>query len=143
MRYYCSYSSTSVHFKISMPYCCSRWRRIGRRCPENENPLGSSRFQALDGVPCRQVVRSITLPDNRPPLISIHLEPPSTACPYPGTAYSNRPKAVSYEEIFPRNFGVGGVTKFPWKISSGAQSEDLGPSLRPSLMGPKSRILEI
>ena len=22
-------------------------------------------------------------------------------------------KAVSYEEIFPRNFGVGGVTKFP------------------------------
>ena len=39
------------------------------------------------------------------------------------------PKAVSYEEIFPRNFGVGGVTKFPWKISSGAQSEDLGPSL--------------
>ena len=38
-------------------------------------------------------------------------------------------QAVSYEEIFPRNFGVGGVTKFPWKISSGAQSEDLGPSL--------------
>ena len=38
-------------------------------------------------------------------------------------------KAVSYEEFFPRNFGVGGVTKFPWKISSGAQSEDLGPSL--------------
>ena len=40
------------------------------------------------------------------------------------------PKAVSYEEIFPRNFGVGGVTKFPLKISSGAQSEDHGPSLR-------------
>ena len=38
-------------------------------------------------------------------------------------------QAVSYEEIFPRNFGVGGVKKFPWKISSGAQSEDLGPSL--------------
>ena len=38
------------------------------------------------------------------------------------------PKAVSYEEIFPTNFGVGGVKKIPWKISSGAQSEDLGPS---------------
>ena len=38
-------------------------------------------------------------------------------------------EAVSYEEIFPRNFGVGGVKKFPWRISSGAQSEDLGPSL--------------
>ena len=38
-------------------------------------------------------------------------------------------KAVSYEEIFPRNFGAGGIIKFPWKISSGAQSEDLGPSL--------------
>ena len=38
-------------------------------------------------------------------------------------------EAVSYEEIFPRNFGVGGVKTFPWKISSGAQSEDLGPSL--------------
>ena len=36
---------------------------------------------------------------------------------------------VSYEEIFPRNFGAGGVKKFPWKISSGAQSEHLGPSL--------------
>ena len=30
---------------------------------------------------------------------------------------------------FSKKFGVGGVTKFPWKISSGAQSEDLGPSL--------------
>ena len=40
-------------------------------------------------------------------------------------------KAVSYEEIFPRNFGAGGVKNFPWKISSGAQSEHLGPSLRP------------
>ena len=38
-------------------------------------------------------------------------------------------EAVSYEENFPRNFGVGGVKKIPWKISSGAQSEDLGPSL--------------
>ena len=38
-------------------------------------------------------------------------------------------KAVSYEEFFPRNFGVGGVKIFPLKISSGAQSEDLGPSL--------------
>ena len=38
-------------------------------------------------------------------------------------------KAVSYEEIFPRIFGVGGVKTFPWKISSGSQSEDLGPSL--------------
>ena len=38
-------------------------------------------------------------------------------------------EAVSYEEIFPRNFGVGGVKKIPWEISSGAQSEDLGPSL--------------
>ena len=46
--------------------------------------------------------------------------------------------AVSYEEIFPRNFGVGGVKHFPWKISSGAQSEDLGPSLRAVLMGTKS-----
>ena len=36
-------------------------------------------------------------------------------------------KAVSYEEIFPRNFGAGGVKTFPWKISSGAQSEHLGP----------------
>ena len=47
-------------------------------------------------------------------------------------------EAVSYEEIFPRNFGVGGVKKIPWKISSGAQSEDLGPSLRAVLMGTKS-----
>ena len=38
-------------------------------------------------------------------------------------------KAVSYEEIFPRNFVAGGVKKFPWKILSGAQSEHLGPSL--------------
>ena len=38
-------------------------------------------------------------------------------------------EAVSYEEIFPRNFGAGGVKQFPWKISSGAQSEHLGPSL--------------
>ena len=37
--------------------------------------------------------------------------------------------SVSYEEIFPGNFGAGGVKKFPWKISSGAQSEHLGPSL--------------
>ena len=43
--------------------------------------------------------------------------------------HPNDCKAVSYEEIFPRNFWVGGVTKFSWKISSGAQSEDLGPSL--------------
>ena len=34
-------------------------------------------------------------------------------------------QAVSYEEIFPRNFGVGGVKTFACKISSGAQSEDL------------------
>ena len=39
-------------------------------------------------------------------------------------------EAVSYEETFPRNFGIGGFKKIPWKISSGAQSEDLGPSLR-------------
>ena len=38
-------------------------------------------------------------------------------------------EAVSYEEMFPRNFGVGGVKNNSWKISSGAQSEDLGPSL--------------
>ena len=38
-------------------------------------------------------------------------------------------EAVSYEEIFPRHFGAGGVEKFPWKFSSGAQSEHLGPSL--------------
>ena len=38
-------------------------------------------------------------------------------------------QAVSYKENFPRNFGVGGVKKIPWKISSGTQSEDLGPSL--------------
>ena len=38
-------------------------------------------------------------------------------------------EAVFNEEIFPRNFGVGGVKKFPRKKSSGAQSEDLGPSL--------------
>ena len=38
-------------------------------------------------------------------------------------------EAVSYEEIFPRNFGAGGVKFFPWKISSGAQSGHLGPSL--------------
>ena len=36
---------------------------------------------------------------------------------------------VSYEEIFPRHFGAGGVKTFPWKISSGAHSEHLGPSL--------------
>ena len=36
---------------------------------------------------------------------------------------------VSYEESFPRNFGVGGVKTISWKISSGARSEDLGPSL--------------
>ena len=40
-----------------------------------------------------------------------------------------QPKAVSYEDFFPRNFGAGRVKKFPWKISSGAQSEHLGPSL--------------
>ena len=48
-------------------------------------------------------------------------------------------KTVSYEDFFPRNFGVGGVKKIPWKISSGAQSEDLGPS-RAVLMGTKSCI---
>ena len=47
-------------------------------------------------------------------------------------------ETVSYEEVFPRNFGAGGVKKFPWKISSGAQSEHLGPSLRAVLMGTKS-----
>ena len=47
-------------------------------------------------------------------------------------------KAVSYEDFFPRNFGAGGVKKFPWEISSGAQSEHLGPSLRAVLMGTKS-----
>ena len=52
-----------------------------------------------------------------------------TGIPVPLHDVSFVPEAVSYEEIFPRNFGVGGVTKFPWKISSGAQSEDLGPSL--------------
>ena len=38
------------------------------------------------GVPCRQALCSMTFPDSCPPLTSIHLEPPSTACPYPGTA---------------------------------------------------------
>ena len=37
--------------------------------------------------------------------------------------------AFSYEDFFSRIIWVGGVKKFPSKISSGAQSEDLGPSL--------------
>ena len=38
-------------------------------------------------------------------------------------------KAVSYEKFSSRTIWVGGVKKIPWKKSSGAQSEDLGPSL--------------
>ena len=46
---------------------------------------GSSWFlialQALGGVPRRQAARSMTLPDDRSPLTSYNLEPPSTAWP--------------------------------------------------------------
>ena len=38
-------------------------------------------------------------------------------------------QAVSYKEFFSRIIWVGGVRTFPRKKSSGAQSEDLGPSL--------------
>ena len=38
-------------------------------------------------------------------------------------------QAVFYEDSFSRIIWVGGVKTFPSKISSGAQSEDLGPSL--------------
>ena len=38
-------------------------------------------------------------------------------------------QAVSYEDFFSRIIWVGGVKKFPSKISSGAQSEDLEPFL--------------
>ena len=38
-------------------------------------------------------------------------------------------QAVFYEDFFSRIIWVGGVKKIPWKISSGAQSEDLEPSL--------------
>ena len=37
--------------------------------------------------------------------------------------------AVFYEYFFSRIIWVGGVKTFPGKISSGAQSEDLEPSL--------------
>ena len=50
-----------------------------------------ARHEALRGVSCRQALCSMTFPDSRPPLTSIHLEPPSTACPYFGTVYSNWP----------------------------------------------------
>ena len=38
-------------------------------------------------------------------------------------------QAVFYDDFFPRIIWVGGVKKFPSKISSGAQSENLKPSL--------------
>ena len=37
--------------------------------------------------------------------------------------------AVSYDDFFSRVIWVGGVKTFSCKISSGAQSEDLEPSL--------------
>ena len=43
-------------------------------------------------------------------------------------------QAVSDEDFFSRIIWVGGVRKFPSKISPGAQSEDLEPSLTPLLM---------
>ena len=38
-------------------------------------------------------------------------------------------QAVSYEDFFSRIIWVEGVKKFPGKVESGAQSEDLEPSL--------------
>ena len=46
-------------------------------------------------------------------------------------------QAVSYEGIFSRIILVGGVKQIPLKKMSGAQSEDLGPSLTIQEFFPK------
>ena len=121
-----------------------------RRFSPNKHLLqekrGSSRLQITRhsaGLPASSrptVPRSIALPKNRSSLTSDHLEPPSTACPYTGTASSNRPSCKE-PAIYRYMYGVeyAPVYHSPSKNTAASSSRSITYNLTTKQQAPRSQ----